>query len=44
MKKTADDIAAVTFINGRITIHKRIPAFAGFVAGDDFRLFRQGNL
>lgn len=43
-KESENDMMTAAFINGRIPIHKRVPAFSGFVADNDFSLFGQGNL
>lgn len=37
-------MAAVAFVNGRILIHKYLPASSGFMAGNDFDMFGQGCL
>lgn len=43
-QKAADDMAAVTLINGRIPVHEVFPTLLRLVSGNDFNLFIHGNL
>lgn len=43
-QEAADDISAVTLIDGRIPVHEVCPTFFRFVSGNDFHLFIHGNL
>lgn len=43
-QEAADDIAAVTLIDGRIPVQEAFPALFCFVGGNDFSLFIHGNL
>ncbi|RKI73994.1 hypothetical protein D7V90_23775 [bacterium 1xD42-87] len=44
VQEAADDIAAVTLIDGRIPVQEAFPALFCFVSGNDFSLFIHGNL
>lgn len=43
-EEAADDIPAITLINGRIPVQELFPTLFCFVSGNDFNLFIHGNL
>lgn len=43
-QEAADDIAAVTHIDGRIPVQEVFPTLFCFVSGNDLNLFIHGNL
>ena len=43
-QEAADDIAAVTLIDGRIPVQEVFPTLFCFVSGNDLNLFIHGNL
>lgn len=43
-QEAADDIAAVTLIDGRIPVQEVFPTLFCFVRGNDLNLFIHGNL
>lgn len=44
VQEGADDMAAVTFVNGRIEIHKIFKTFPVLMGRNDFNVFLHGYL